>query len=208
MRVLLLAILALQAQADKWEKDVAAFEAKDKLQPPPTGEIVFIGSSTIRMWDVAKQFPDLKIVNRGFGGSAIADCTRHADRLLLPLKPKTVLLFAGGNDMNAGKSPEQVFEDYQAFVKKVRDALPETRILYLSLFPNLKRAEQLPKANSLNALIAAHVKGDPKLGYIDVASALCPDGKPRAEVLRDDQLHLNDAGYDIITRVVRDALMK
>ena len=202
MRIALLVLLAL-SQADKWEEEIAALEAK-----PNVGEIVFIGSSTIRLWDVEKHLPGLKINNRGFGGSQIADSVRYADRILIPLKPKTVLLFAGGNDINTGKTPEQVFEDYKAFVKKVRDALPETRVLYMSVFPNLKRAEQIEKTKALNALVAAHAKGDPKLGYVDVASALCPDGLPRAEVLRDDQLHLNEDGYAIISKVVREALIK
>jgi lysophospholipase L1-like esterase len=200
MRIALLALLVL-GQADKWEKDVAALEKK-----PNVGDIVFIGSSTIRLWDVEKHLPGLKINNRGFGGSEIADSVRYADRILIPLKPKTVLLFAGGNDINAGKTPERVFEDYQAFVKKLRDALPETRVLFMSIYPNLKREAQLEKTAKLNALIAAHAKTDPKLGFIDVASALCPDGKPRAEVLRDDKLHLNEDGYAIISKIVRGVL--
>lgn len=201
MRVALLALVLLQQ--DRWEKEIAALEKK-----PNVGEIVFIGSSTIRLWDVEKHLPDLKINNRGFGGSQIPDSIRYADRILIPLKPKTVLLFAGANDVNAGKSPEQVFEDYKAFVAKVRAALPETRILFMSIFPNLKREAQLERANAVNALVAAYVKGDPRLGYVDVASALCPDGKPRAEVLRDDQLHLNERGYEIVSKVVREALTK
>lgn len=200
MRILPLALLLLQ-QADKWEKDIAALEKK-----PSVGDIVFIGSSTIRLWNVEKHLPELKINNRGFGGSEIADSLRYADRILIPLKPRTVLLFAGGNDINAGKSPEKAFEDYKAFVAKVREALPETKIWYMSLFPNLKREAQLEKANTLNALIAAHAKGDPKLGYIDISAALCPDGKPRAEVLKEDKLHLNEDGYAIISKVVKDAL--
>src|SRR5687768_16024112 len=114
MRIALLALLAL-CQADKWEKEIAALEAK-----PNVGDILFIGSSTIRLWDVEKHLPGLKINIRGFGGSQISNILRYADRILIPLKPKTVLLFAGGIDLNAGKTPERVFEDYKAFVKKVR----------------------------------------------------------------------------------------
>ena len=201
MRTIVFALLLLRQ--DKWEKDIAALEKK-----PSVGDIVFIGSSTIRMWDVEKHLPDLKINNRGFGGSQIADSVRYADRIVIPLRPKTVVLFAGGNDINAGKAPEQAFEDYKAFVAKVQGALPDTKIWFMSLYPNLKRQEQLPKTKALNELIAAHVKGNPKLGYIDVASALCPDGVPRAEVLHEDQLHLNERGYAIISKVVREALTK
>lgn len=199
MRIALIALLLLQE--DKWEKEIAALEAK-----PNVGDIVFIGSSTIRLWDVEKHLPGLKINNRGFGGSQIADSVRYADRVLIPLKPKTVLLFAGGNDINVGKTPERVFEDYKAFVAKIHGALPETKILFMSIFPNLKREEQGPKTKALNELIAAHAKGNPKLGYVDVASALCPDGKPNAAVLRDDKLHLNEEGYAIISKVVREVL--
>ena len=199
MRIALIALLLLQQ--DKWEKEIAALEAK-----PNVGDIVFIGSSTIRLWDVEKHLPELKINNRGFGGSRIADAVRYADRILIPLRPKTVLLFAGGNDINAGTSPERVFEDYKAFVAKVHGALPETKIWFMSLYPNLKREEQLPKTRALNALIAAHAKGDPRLGYIDVVSALCPEGTPNPKILRDDQLHLNEEGYAIVSKVVRDAL--
>lgn len=199
MRIALLALLLLQD--DKWEKEISALEAK-----PNVGDIVFIGSSTIRLWDVEKHLPGLKVNNRGFGGSQIADAVRYADRVLIPLKPKTVLLYAGGNDINAGKTPERVFEDYKAFVAKVRGALPEARILYVSIYPNVKREAQGEKTKALNALVAAHVKGDPKLGYVDVVPALCPDGKPNPKVLRDDQLHLNEEGYAILSKVVRGVL--
>ncbi|HYE98309.1 MAG TPA: GDSL-type esterase/lipase family protein, partial [Planctomycetota bacterium] len=201
MRTLLvLALLAPQA-SDRWEKDIAAFEARDKEAPPPQGGIVFIGSSTIRLWKTKDAFPDLPVVNRGFGGSQIADSVRYADRIVLPLKPKTILLFAGGNDINSGKSPDQVFEDYKAFVAKIHAALPETRILFMSLYPNLKRAEQLDKTSRLNALVADHAKTDRRLGFVDVVPVLCPDGKPNADVLLPDQLHLNEKGYGLITPV-------
>jgi len=207
MRTLLvLALLAPQA-SDRWEKDIAAFEARDKEAPPPQGGIVFIGSSTIRLWKTKDAFPDLPVVNRGFGGSQIADSVRYADRIVLPLKPKTILLFAGGNDINSGKSPDQVFEDYKAFVAKIHAALPETRILFMSLYPNLKRAEQLDKTSRLNALVADHAKTDRRLGFVDVVPVLCPDGKPNADVLLPDQLHLNEKGYGLITPVVRKALL-
>jgi lysophospholipase L1-like esterase len=197
MRLLALAFLLL-AQ-DKWEKDIAAFEAKDKESPPPPGEIVFVGSSTIRMWKTQESFPGLKIANRGFGGSAIADSVKYADRL--------VLLFAGGNDINGGKTPEAVFEDYKAFVKKVHDALPKTRVLYLSLFPNVKRAAQDEKCTALNRMIEGHAKTDPRLGYIDVATKMrSPEGKARPELLLDDGLHMNPDGYKLVSEIVRPFL--
>jgi lysophospholipase L1-like esterase len=207
MRLLALALLVVQAQADRWEKDIAAYEAKDKEKPPAPGGIVFVGSSTIRLWKTSEAFPDLPVINRGFGGSQIADSVRYAERLVTVHKPRQVLLFAGGNDIHTGKTPEAVFEDYKAFVAKVRAALPETKIWFLSLFPNLAREAELPKTTALNAMIAAHAKADPLLGYIDVATALGDaEGKPRAEMLRSDKLHLSDAGYAVVNPIVRKAL--
>lgn len=209
MKLLALALLFLSQAQDRWEKDIAAFEAKDKESPPPQGGIVFVGSSTIRMWKTQESFPDLKVVNRGFGGSAIADAVKYADRIVLPPKPRLVLLFAGGNDINSGKTPEQVFEDYKAFVKKVHDALPRTRVLFLSLFPNVARAAQDEKCRALNALIEAHAKTDERLGYIDVASKMrSPEGKARPELLLKDGLHMNADGYALVSGLVRPHLEK
>jgi lysophospholipase L1-like esterase len=197
----LVALLGLQAQEakpDKWEKDIAAFEEKDKAAPPPENGIVFVGSSSIRMWKTAEAFPDLKVVNRGFGGSEMGDAAKYAERIVLPYKPRTVVVFAGGNDINAGKSPEQVADAFKTLVGKIHAALPKTKVYYISLFPNVKRRTQDDKCVKANELIEAFTKGDARLGYIDTASKMrAADGGPRPELLRDDGLHMNDDGYKI-----------
>ena len=102
----------------------------------PKAALLFIGSSTIRGWKtLAQDFPDHKVINRGFGGSQIVDSTHFADRLIFPHEPKMILLRAGGNDIHAGKSAEQVFRDFQDFVAKVHSKLPETDIVFIGLSP-------------------------------------------------------------------------
>jgi hypothetical protein len=100
---LLLASCALFAQnandPERWEPAMQAFEQQEQ---PAKGGIVFIGSSSVRRWDLKKAFPDLPVVNRGFGGSVIADSIRYFDRIVTPLKPKTVVLYAGDNDIGRG----------------------------------------------------------------------------------------------------------
>jgi hypothetical protein len=138
--VLLLAVVPLSAQqppaalpgADRWEKEISAFEAADKVAPFPKGGIVFVGSSTIRRWDVATYFPDLKILNRGFGGSDLSDSVRHIDRLVLKHEPRLVVVYAGDNDIGAGRLAEQVAVDFERFVRAIHTRLPQTRILYLA----------------------------------------------------------------------------
>jgi lysophospholipase L1-like esterase len=203
LAVALLSCWTQDAKPDKWEKDIAAFEARDKLKPPPENEIVFVGSSSIRMWKSAEAFPDLKVINRGFGGSEIADALKYADRIILPYRPRVVVVFAGGNDINAGKTPERVADDFKALVAKIHGALPKAKVYYISLFPNVKRRAQDEKCRKLNDLIQAFTKGDERLGYIDTASRMrAADGGPRPELLLDDGLHMNGEGYKIWNEMV------
>src|SRR5947207_206800 len=104
----------------KWESEIAAFEQGDRTNPPPKGAILFMGSSTIRLWKtLARDFPDHQVINRGFGGSKIADSTHFADRIIFPYQPRAIFLRAGGNDIHAGKSSEQTFADFKEFVAKI-----------------------------------------------------------------------------------------
>ena len=197
------------AAQDRWEKDIAAFEASDRVSPPPRGEIVFVGSSTMRMWKTAEAFPDLKVLNRGFGGSQLSDAVTYAERIILPYKPRIVVVFSGGNDINAKKAPEQVAESFKALVGKIHGALPKTKVYYISLFPNVKRQEQDAACVKVNDLIQAFIKTDERMGYIDTASKMrAADGGPRPELLLNDGLHMNADGYKIWNEIVGAVLRK
>jgi lysophospholipase L1-like esterase len=204
-----LSLWSQEPKVDKWEKDIAAFEAQDKKSPPPENEIVFVGSSSIKLWKSTEAFPDLKVINRGFGGSEMADSAKYAERLVLPYRPRIVVVFAGGNDINAGKTPEQVDEAFKTLVGKIHAALPRTKVYYISLFPNVKRHAQDEKCQKANELVQAFTKTDARLGYIDTASRMrAADGGPRPELLRDDGLHMNDDGYKIWNEIVGAVLRK
>jgi lysophospholipase L1-like esterase len=208
--VLLISSVAV-AQAQKandstrWEKDIAAYEAQDKANPPPKGASLFIGSSTIRRWTtLAQDFPEHKTINRGFGGSQIEDAAHFADRIVIPYAPRAVFLRAGGNDLNAGKSVEQVFADYKNFVNKVHAKLPETDILFISLSPSIARWKQADKEKALNDLVKNFVVGKPHLKYIETYDmVLGPDGQPRAELFVEDKLHFNTEGNRLLAERVR-----
>ncbi len=193
-----LALAEEAKKADRWEKNMQAFEERDAKTPPPKGEIVFIGSSSIVGWNLAKSFPGLKTVNRGFGGSVIADSVQYADRILLPLEPRIVVFYAGDNDIASGKSPEKVFEDYRAFVKKVHDKLAEAKIIYVPIKPSIARWKLWAKMQAANKLIEDHTKSDKRLVYLDIVPAMLgEDGKPKPELFKKDGLHLNDEGYKV-----------
>lgn len=189
----------LQTGSAIWEQDIQKFEAADKANPPKPGAIVFIGSSSIEHWkDVASDFPDKRVLNRGFGGSRIADSTYYAGRIIVPYKPSMVVFYAGDNDINDGHSAQQVFDDYVAFVARVRKDLPARPIAYISIKPSPSRAKLLPVMREANAKVRAYAATHPDLIYIDVASKMLDaGGQPRAELFVEDRLHMNRAGYDL-----------
>jgi lysophospholipase L1-like esterase len=181
-----------------WEGAIKRFEAADAEAPPAPGGIVFVGSSSIRLWDLKKSFPDLPALNRGFGGSQLSDSVELAERLVIKHRPRLVLLYAGDNDLPAGKSPERIRDDFKAFVAKVHATLPDTKVVYLAIKPSLARWRLIDAQRQANALIEAETKGNPRLLYLDVATPLLgADGMPRAEYYVADGLHLSPAGYDV-----------
>ena len=209
LAALLLATTAFaQNKTNSFEKDILAFEARDKTNPPPKNAILFIGSSSIRMWKtLAQDFPDYDVINRGFGGSQISDSIYFADRIVMPYEPKVIVLYAGGNDINAKKSPETVFNDFKAFVGKVREKLPETKLVYISIAPNPARWAQIEQVRTANKLIGDYTANEAGLSFIDVHPHMLGDkGEPKPDIYLADKLHMNEKGYAIWKQVVGEHL--
>ena len=194
----------------KWDRDIKAFEASDRTNPPPSRAIVFVGSSSIRMWKtLAEDFAPIPVINRGYGGSEMDDSLFFIDRLVLQYQPRQVVVYAGDNDLANGKSPERVADDFKAFVKKVREALPETRVAYIAVKPSPARAKLIEPMRQTNRLIAQFTATDTALSFIDVFNPMLgKDGKPREELFIADKLHLNRKGYALWTSLVGPHLLK
>ena len=190
--------------AKRWSKEIAAFDKADAEHPPEKGGILFLGSSSIRMWKtLAEDFPKHRVINRGFGGSVVSDSVELVDRLVVPYEPRLIVFYAGGNDINAGKSPEQVFADFKAFVEKVRDRLPKTEIAYISIAGNPKRWSQVEKVKTANGMIEKYCAETPGLKFINAfPRMLGEDGQPRPEIFIADKLHMNAEGYKLWTEIV------
>jgi lysophospholipase L1-like esterase len=192
------------APPDKWEKDIAAFESSETASPVPKNAIVFVGSSSIRKWtSLATDFPHHHVINRGFGGSLLSDSVHFIDRLVLKHEPRFIVVYAGGNDINANKTPEDVFANFKALVGKVREKQPSTPIAYISIAGNPKRWSQVERVIQANALIEAYTKANPGLIFIDVFhQMLGPDGMPIQGIFSPDNLHMNEEGYKLWTAIV------
>ncbi|MFS0757354.1 SGNH/GDSL hydrolase family protein [Noviherbaspirillum sp. 1P10PC] len=189
----------LQAAIDpRWTSSFDAFANADKQKMPAPGGVLFVGSSSIRLWDnLEQQFNTAPIVvKRGFGGSRMEDCAAYLSRLVIPYKPRTVVVYAGENDLAEGRRPEQVLKSFTRFVEGVRAALPATRIAYVSIKPSIARVGLLADIRATNALIGEYVSHLDNARYIDVFTPMLDSrGAPRAELFREDRLHMNQAGY-------------
>lgn len=209
--VLLGSIAIAEPPADRfarWEKEITSIENRLKAMPPTKGGVVFAGSSSIRLWKLDAGFPDLHAVNLGFGGSEIRDSTHFAPRILLPLEPATIVLYAGDNDVANGRSPEQVRDDFQAFVATIHAQLPKSRILYVAIKPSVSRWSRFETQSKANARVKAVCATDSRLTYVDVVSPMLgPDGgKPAADLFAKDGLHLSAKGYAMWNQLVAKAL--
>ena len=201
---LLLAPLAWAAP-EKWTEAINKFTQADAAKMPAPGGVVFVGSSSIVKWtSLAKDFPGENVIQRGFGGSELADSVFYADKIVTPYKPRAVVVYAGDNDLNAGKTPEKVFADFKALVARIHAAVPQARIVYIAVKPSPSRWKIKDKGEKTNALIAAECAKDPKrLRFVDIwTPMLDAKGEPRPELFVADMLHMNPEGYKIWTPLV------
>lgn len=189
----------------KWEPDIQAFEATDKATPPPQHAVLFIGSSSIRLWSTLESdFPAYKVLNRGFGGSDLDDATAFADRIVKPYHPAAIVVYAGDNDLQNGDTPEQVRDDFVAFVARVRAYQPDVPIAFISIKPSLARLNLLPNIDRANQLVRDQAMKDKGVAFLDVAPAMVDaNGKPKPDLFIEDGLHMNPKGYALWVAQVR-----
>jgi len=194
--------------AKQWEKDIQAFEAADRTNPPPQNAILFIGSSSIKRWaTLTENFAGYTVINRGFGGSHLSDSVAFVDRIVVPYKPKIVLIYAGDNDIAFGKSPEEVFGDFKKFVKKIHATLPETKVDFISIKPSPAREKYLEQIKKTNRMVKEFASKQKRVGYIDVFTPmLSGEGRPRPELFVKDGLHPNKECYEMWAAIIKPAL--
>jgi lysophospholipase L1-like esterase len=189
----------------RWAATLAEFAAADRVAPPAAGGVLFVGSSSIRLWrELPQDFNQAPLViNRGFGGSTMADCRDFAPQLVVQYRPRHVLVYAGENDLAEGRTPEEVLASFRGFVEVVRRDLPTTRISYISIKPSPLHRPMLPKVRQTNTLLAEYVNSLPDASFIDVFTPMIDgEGQPRIELFGPDRLHMNRSGYALWRSVI------
>ena len=199
----------VRPKPERWDAVMDKFVVADLAKPPAKGGILFIGSSSIRLWDTNRWFPELDIVNRGFGGSWIQDSIHHADKIVFPYAPRTIVLYAGDNDVNGGLKARAVFGDYVKFAQTVHERLPETEILFIAIKPSISRWKLWPEMKKANDLVAKRCQTQPRERFADIAPLLLgKDGKPAPKFFVEDGLHLSDTGYKAWSDHLRSMLSR
>jgi lysophospholipase L1-like esterase len=197
-----------QTATGPFEKDIRAFEAADKTNPPPPGAILLAGDSQFTRWKtVHEDLPGYRVINRGFGGSKMSDLLLYTDRIVLPYKPRMIVVNEGGNDIHAGRTPEQLLADITNFVGRVQAVLPETTIVFGGLTPSPARWSEADTRRHFNQMLKAYFSSGKNRVYLDLFDAfLGTDGKPREDLFVEDKLHNSAAGYAVRVRLMRPLL--
>jgi lysophospholipase L1-like esterase len=193
---------------EQCQGEITGLVAGDAAHPPPQHAVLFVGSSSIRLWTtLADDFPGVPKINRGFGGSRIADSTYFADRIVVPYHPSLIVMYAGDNDIAEGRTSQQVVDDFKAFVARVRRDLPHVAIAYVSIKPSMARIAMWPQMRAANDGIARWARTQNDVTLVDVTvKMLDAHGQPRPELLREDGLHMQPAGYAIWIEALKPVL--
>ncbi|MCY7358750.1 MAG: GDSL-type esterase/lipase family protein, partial [Rudanella sp.] len=180
---------------DSLEEEVRQLEHTLAQYPPHT--VVFYGSSTVRLWTrLAQAFPQVQVLNAGFGGSTLEACGWYFERLIVPAQPRAVILYAGDNDLGNDRKPEEVYLFFCALADKMQRHLPNVPLIYVSIKPSPARWAIITQIRAANTFIAAEISRLPNTTFIDLTDAmLTPDGQPRPDLFEVDGLHLNPVGY-------------
>lgn len=198
-----------------WEKQIRAFEKRERKQPPPKGAVVFAGSSTIRFWRaLADDMAPLPTVQRGFGGAKVNDVIHYMDRLITPHEPALVVLYIGSNDLldfggNQPKGIEEMQALYDILLNRLHDRLPDAKIAVLATFPSPLNARRADLIEAVNDRIRDAARSKPWLTLIDGNSALkTPSGAPDRSLFLFDRVHLNRVGYARWAQILRPELLE
>jgi len=194
---------------NRYREAVENFSRYDNKNSFPVGAVLFVGSSSIRLWETAKYFPGYPVINRGFGGSHISDVIYFIEPLVFNYKPRAIVFYAGDNDIAAGENADQVFNDYKEYVQLVREHLPKSKIIYLPIKPSLDRWSFWEKMKNANSLIKDYSEMDEFLYYVDTATPMLGnESLPDSSLFVDDGLHLNANGYELWSEILMPVLEK
>jgi lysophospholipase L1-like esterase len=207
---LLISAIAFGQQKAPFYNEIEAFKKADSLRMPQKSGILFVGSSSLRKWtDLEKIYQNYGAINRGFGGSTLANAIYYADDIIFPYQPRQVIIYSGENDIAEGASPEITFDRFKMLFELIRKKIPEVPISFISIKPSISREKMMPEMVYANELIKAYLSVQANTSFINVYPLMLKDnGKPMDDIFLDDNLHMNQKGYDIWIKAINPYLIK
>lgn len=199
------------AMAQAFADEIKAFKNQDNSSFPPKQAILFVGSSSFRIWtDLNHYFPGYTIINRGFGGSSFPDLILYANDIIFPYQPKQIVIYCGDNDLAASDtvSSQTVFKRFKELFRLIKKKMPGVNIVFVSMKPSPSRLRQMPKEEEANGWIRQFLSKQKRTAFVDIYhSMLDAEGRPKSEIFRADSLHMNEKGYAIWQKQIKPFLL-
>lgn len=197
--VLFISVNAFSQNKPFWD-EIKAFRVQDSIQKPKEGMLLFIGSSSFRLWTTVKEdFHNQNILNRAFGGATLEDVIYYQNDVVLKYNPKKIFLYCGENDIASSEkiTPEIVFERFKTLYESMRAKFPNTPIVNVSIKPSILRWSMKDRMMSANVLIKNYLKDKPNAVFVDIWDKMLENGEPMKDIFKEDNLHMNAKGYAI-----------
>lgn len=196
-------------RANQWKEQIEAYYKADKKSFPEPGSILFVGSSTIKMWNnIESYFPNHRVLNRAFGGAWISDVLYHIQRLVFDYKPKQIVLYAGVNDLSSGISPQRVLDDIKCFVRMVDINLPGVPVIILSFRTTPATSKLANVHRLLNLQLQEYYLNSKQVVVLDISSMVYDNmGNLREDLFRKDRLHVTDEVYRMMANKLEPLLI-
>ena len=206
--VLMILATGISVASDRWESAIQEFEVEDKINPPPKGATLFIGSSSFTLWtSMEEDFSPHKVINRGFGGAQTTDVLTYMDRIVLPYAPANIVFYCGGNDLSVGASASNLMDELEAFARRVHAELPDTDIYVLSVKPSPRRMNLWKNMQTVNAARQRFAENTNHVYYVDVSKGMFDNkGSLREDIFLEDRVHMNKSGYKIWINILKSHL--
>ena len=192
-------------QIDRFEDEIKKYEEADKAQMPAKGGVLFVGSSSFRLWStVAQDFAPLPVINRGFGGSTTPEVMHYAKRIVYKYEPSVIVYYCGENDMASETPPQVAFQNFKKFIGETEKNLANATVVFVSAKPSPSRWALWKDFQQFNSMVELFAKNRPNLRYVDISKELLgANGEPDASLFVEDKLHINASGYAKWTAVLK-----
>lgn len=195
---------------ERWENTIQQFEKQDSENRPPQDAILFVGSSSIAMWkNLGSYFPEYETLNRGFGGSQFSDLLHYTDRVIYPYKPSKIFIYEGDNDLAGGKSPQEILKEAKKLRKEIRKELPGVPVVFIAAKPSIARKHLKEGYEELNTMLKEYAAKEKNTMFADVYAAMMDqNGEVYDHIFLEDNLHMNEQGYEIWQSVLAPYLQE